>query len=61
MQDITQFYSDRSVDMGDGRPGLTLDNHCFDESFEFVPQNQPHFNLSTSEIQNIIMICSCFS
>gem|GEM_PF-4429752 len=47
--------------MGDGRPGLTLDNHCFDESFEFVPQNQPHFNLSTSEIQNIIMICSCFS
>ena len=39
-----------TFDMGVGRPGLTLDNHCFDDRYEFVPQNQPLFNLSTEDI-----------
>jgi hypothetical protein len=37
--------------MGAGRPGLTLDNHCFDENYEFKPMNQPLFNLSAVDIQ----------
>ncbi len=36
--------------MGEGRPGLTLDNHCFDEDYQFFPSNQPLFNLSASDI-----------
>lgn len=39
-----------TFDMGVGRPGLTLDNHSFDDIYEFVPQNQPLFNLSTEDI-----------
>ncbi|MBB6690445.1 VOC family protein [Cohnella xylanilytica] len=39
-----------TFDMGAGRPGLTLDNHCFDDHYEFIPQNQPLFNLSASDI-----------
>lgn len=39
-----------TFDMGAGRPGITLDNHCFDDTYEFVPQNQPLFNLSTADI-----------
>lgn len=39
-----------SIPMGDGRPGLTLDNHCLDEHYEFTPLNQPLFNLSASNI-----------
>ncbi|MGM1050680.1 MAG: VOC family protein [Bacillota bacterium] len=36
--------------MGKNRPGLTLDNHSFDEAYKFVPSNQPLFNLSTEDI-----------
>lgn len=36
--------------MGSGRPGLTLDNHCFDDIYELKPLNQPLFNLSTVDI-----------
>lgn len=39
-----------TFDMGTGRPGLTLDNHCFDEIYHLEPSNQPLFNLSTSDI-----------
>lgn len=39
-----------TFDMGSGRPGLTLDNHCFDEDYEFIPSNQPLFNLSCTDI-----------
>jgi uncharacterized protein len=39
-----------TFDMGQGRPGLTLDNHCFDEVYEFIPSNQPLFNLSATDI-----------
>ncbi|MBS4198129.1 VOC family protein [Bacillus sp. FJAT-49732] len=39
-----------TIDMGPGRPGLTLDNHCFDEEYKFMPSNQPLFNLSTDDI-----------
>ncbi|MCG7215414.1 VOC family protein [Paenibacillus mucilaginosus] len=39
-----------TLDMGQGRPGITLDNHCFDENYVFTPSNQPLFNLSASDI-----------
>lgn len=39
-----------TFEMGEGRPGLTLDNHCFDDNYVFVPQNQPLFNLNTEDI-----------
>ncbi|RAV19068.1 VOC family protein [Paenibacillus contaminans] len=39
-----------TLDMGPGRPGLTLDNHCFDSDYELVPSNQPLFNLSAPDI-----------
>ncbi|QJD83252.1 VOC family protein [Cohnella herbarum] len=39
-----------TFDMGPGRPGLTLDNHCFDEVYELKPLNQPLYNLSTVDI-----------
>lgn len=39
-----------TFDMGAGRPGLTLDNHCFDEIYELRPSNQPLFNLSSIDI-----------
>jgi catechol 2,3-dioxygenase-like lactoylglutathione lyase family enzyme len=39
-----------SLNMGDGRPGITLDNHCFEEDYKFIPLNQPLFNLSASDI-----------
>lgn len=39
-----------TFNMGEGRPGLTLDNHCFDEGYELKPLNQPLFNLSASDI-----------
>lgn len=39
-----------TFDMGVGRPGLTLDNHCFDDNYEVKPLNQPLFNLSASDI-----------
>ncbi len=39
-----------TFNMGDGRPGITLDNHCFDSNYEFIPSNQPLFNLSTTDI-----------
>lgn len=39
-----------TFDMGVGRPGLTLDNHCFDDIYELKPLNQPLFNLSASDI-----------
>ncbi len=39
-----------TYNMGVGRPGLTLDNHCFDEIYELRPLNQPLFNLSTEDI-----------
>ena len=37
-------------DMGAGRPGLTLDNHCFDGNYVQKPSEQPLFNLSTHDI-----------
>ncbi|MEO4054700.1 VOC family protein [Solibacillus sp. CAU 1738] len=36
--------------MGNDRPGITLDNHYFDEDYKFIPSNQPLFNLSASDI-----------
>ncbi|MCG7344038.1 VOC family protein [Sporosarcina sp. ACRSL] len=39
-----------TLDMGDRRPGITLDNHCFEEDYRFIPSNQPLFNLSASDI-----------
>ena len=39
-----------TFDMGPGRPGLTLDNHCFDEGYELKLLNQPLFNLSATDI-----------
>ncbi|WP_197076530.1 VOC family protein [Domibacillus indicus] len=39
-----------TLDMGAGRPGITLDNHCFEENYTFIPSNQPLFNLSTADI-----------
>lgn len=39
-----------TLHMGKNRPGLTLDNHCFDEDYQFVPSNQPLFNVSTDDI-----------
>lgn len=39
-----------TFDLGSGRPGLTLDNHCFDEIYELKPLNQPLFNMSAVDI-----------
>lgn len=39
-----------TFDMGAGRPGLTLDNHCFDANYVHKPSEQPLFNLSTRDI-----------
>lgn len=39
-----------TLPMGKNRPGITLDNHCFDEEYKFNPSNQPLFNLSTEDI-----------
>ncbi|RJX37822.1 VOC family protein [Paenibacillus pinisoli] len=36
--------------MGEGRPGITLDNHCFDQDYQFTPSSHPLFNLSTHDI-----------
>ncbi|MEF3306044.1 VOC family protein [Paenibacillus sp. GYB003] len=36
--------------MGPGRPGLTLDDHCLEPDYAFVPSNQPLFNLSAADI-----------
>ena len=40
-----------TLDMGAGRPGITLDNHCLDEDFVWIPSNQPLFNFSCTDIQ----------
>lgn len=39
-----------TLNMGNGRPGLTFDNHCLDTHYEFTPSNQPLLNLSTTDI-----------
>lgn len=39
-----------TFDLGSGRPGLILDNHCFDDIYELRPLNQPLFNMSTEDI-----------
>lgn len=39
-----------TLNMGDGRPGITLDNHCYEEGYKIIPSNQPLFNLSASDI-----------
>lgn len=39
-----------TFNMGEGRPGLTLDNHCFDDQYELITLNQPLFNLSAADI-----------
>lgn len=39
-----------TFDMGGGRPGLTLDNHYFDDNYQLKPLNQPLFNLSATDI-----------
>ncbi|MEN2766300.1 VOC family protein [Ornithinibacillus xuwenensis] len=44
---ISPIYT---FNMGEGRPGLTLDDHSLDDSCKLVPSNQPLFNLSTSNI-----------
>jgi len=44
-----------TLNMGEGRPGITLDNHCFDEDYKFVPSNQPIFNLSSSDINEAFL------
>ncbi|MFF2887319.1 VOC family protein [Paenibacillus sp. NPDC057967] len=36
--------------MGEGRPGITLDNHCFDQDYDFTPSTHPLFNLRTGDI-----------
>lgn len=41
-----------TLDMGAGRPGITLDNHCFDDHYAFVPSNQPIFNFSAADIHS---------
>lgn len=38
-----------TLNMGNG-PGITLDNHCFEEDNKLIPSNQPLFNLSSSDI-----------
>ncbi|PYI57543.1 VOC family protein [Paenibacillus flagellatus] len=40
-----------TLDMGPGRPGLTLDNHGLDDDYQFVPSNQPLFNLTATDIE----------
>jgi Predicted enzyme related to lactoylglutathione lyase len=40
-----------TFDMGPGRPGLTLDNHCFEPAYAFTPSNQPLFNLGATDIE----------
>ncbi|WP_339260535.1 VOC family protein [Paenibacillus sp. FSL R5-0713] len=39
-----------TFDMGPGRSGITLDNHCFDEIYELKTSNQPLFTLSAVDI-----------
>lgn len=39
-----------TLNMGKNRPGLTLDNHCFEENYKLIPSNQPLFNISTYNI-----------
>jgi uncharacterized protein len=39
-----------TLHMGAGRPGITLDNHSFDEEYTFIPSNQPLFNISAADI-----------
>lgn len=39
-----------TFNMGDSLPGLTLDNHCWDEVYEFQPSNHPMFNMNTNDI-----------
>lgn len=39
-----------TFDMGEGRPGLTLDNHCLDDVYELKPLNHPLFNMSAADI-----------
>lgn len=47
----TQFDGPiHTIPMGKNRPGITFDNHCFDEEYRFIPSNQPLFNLSTEDI-----------
>ncbi|MFD2045505.1 VOC family protein [Ornithinibacillus salinisoli] len=39
-----------TFNMGAGRPGLTLDDHSLDKSYDFRPSNQPLFNFSAKDI-----------
>ncbi|WP_236838521.1 VOC family protein [Caldalkalibacillus salinus] len=39
-----------TFNMGAGRPGLTLDDHSFDQGMTLKLSNQPLFNLSTEDI-----------
>jgi uncharacterized protein len=39
-----------TLDMGPGRPGITLDNHCLDSDYKLTTSNQPLFTLSASDI-----------
>ena len=39
-----------TLNMGDGRPGITLDNHCNEEGCKFIPSNKTLFNFSASDI-----------
>lgn len=41
-----------TFNMGEGRPGLTLDDHRFDDGYDFKPSNQAIFNLSADDINN---------
>ena len=49
-EDIQYEGPVHTLPMGSNRPGLTLDNHCFDEGYKLIPSNQPLFNLSTEDI-----------
>ena len=43
-----------TFNMGLGSPGLTLDDHSFDEKYDYTPSNQPLFNMNTSDIDSAL-------
>ncbi|WP_342566677.1 VOC family protein [Psychrobacillus sp. FSL K6-4046] len=44
-----------TFNMGENRPGLTLDNHCLDEDYTFIPSNQPLFIFSCTDIEEAFL------
>ena len=39
-----------TLNMGEGRPGITFDDHSQDEGYHFIPSNQALMNFSTADI-----------